>query len=335
MLGYFPAPYPDELFVSICARFGQRAGISSQQLRLILFGHTTVHNLYDLPSRLGRFVEILPAGHKYAVEGLVQNHTLWPFYRPFLPLDRAKRAEALMRGENRNSIQNIIGRTRSLISRASYFRYCPMCVEVDRSHFGETYWHRIHQLDNIKICAVHHTILIESNLALLSDTIMDITAAQVTESRSSHHLNIDDQKDQIMIQLAKDAEWLLNNPTNSSIKLVKNLYWQHSIERNATTIKNNKRLKVDCPKLSIDFNNYFTLELLSQLGWPLSHTNNYSWLYNLISKSVTSIMHPFYHLLMIQFMGYTAKTFFDLVINSETDDFEDPLVDTKKYQSSP
>lgn len=37
-------------------------------------------------------------------------------------------------------------------------RYCPLCAKADRKKYGETYWHKAHQIGAL-ICAVHHCYL--------------------------------------------------------------------------------------------------------------------------------------------------------------------------------
>lgn len=43
-----------------------------------------------------------------------------------------------------------------------YLRFCPLCVNEDRETYGETYWHRKHQIRNMGICTKHRCRLMES-----------------------------------------------------------------------------------------------------------------------------------------------------------------------------
>ncbi|MBN1137926.1 MAG: hypothetical protein JXM73_15155 [Anaerolineae bacterium] len=64
MIGYFPEPYPDELFYSLCARFGARMRYPHKSAVMReLFGTEAAIAVVDLPSRLGFFTEALPPGH--------------------------------------------------------------------------------------------------------------------------------------------------------------------------------------------------------------------------------------------------------------------------------
>jgi len=50
MIGYFPEPYPDELFYSLCARFGDRMKYANKlTVARDLFGKSTATAVVDLP----------------------------------------------------------------------------------------------------------------------------------------------------------------------------------------------------------------------------------------------------------------------------------------------
>ena len=57
-------------------------------------------------------------------------------------------------------------------------RYCPLCVEADRSSYGETYWHRTHQMVGVKICPTHHCQLIDSKLTISSKASPSLISAE-------------------------------------------------------------------------------------------------------------------------------------------------------------
>lgn len=94
MIGYFPEPYPDELFYSLCARFGDRMQYPSQfaVVRTLFSTTTVITTVVDLPQYLARFVDALPPGHPCkSTDRIIDDHTLLPFYAPFLPAERLKR----------------------------------------------------------------------------------------------------------------------------------------------------------------------------------------------------------------------------------------------------
>ena len=92
MIPHFPTPHPDELLYSLCARYGDRTRYWNKGvISLELFGLKDATATIDLPSRLGYLVKNLPAGHLLLLDRLINEHTLLPFYAPFLDKARVER----------------------------------------------------------------------------------------------------------------------------------------------------------------------------------------------------------------------------------------------------
>src|SRR6266705_1364930 len=89
MLGHFPTPYADELFYSLCARYGRRVAYRASKSLLI--------DLFDLPNRLDSFTRLLPRGSSLTTDRLINQHTLLPLLSAFIPPDRVKRIREDMR----------------------------------------------------------------------------------------------------------------------------------------------------------------------------------------------------------------------------------------------
>ena len=167
MLGFFPDPYPDELFYSLCARFSERMSYTTlRQVVEELFGDGQVIAAVAFPSHLDQLVARLPPGSGYSATSLIADHTLLPFFGPFLPPTRLMRLRADMRGKRGPSLHMRSGVMASTVPLPSALRYCPCCVEEDRTRFGETYWHRLFQLPGVQICPVHQVWLEESSIEI-------------------------------------------------------------------------------------------------------------------------------------------------------------------------
>src|SRR6266699_6474553 len=92
MIGSWPDPYPDELFYSICARFSERVRYPSKRSIVVeLFGTGNAIACVSLPSHLGHFVSQLPPYGNYTVNRIIDQHTLLPYFAPFLPPERHNR----------------------------------------------------------------------------------------------------------------------------------------------------------------------------------------------------------------------------------------------------
>ncbi|MDJ0898907.1 MAG: hypothetical protein QNJ55_08845, partial [Xenococcus sp. MO_188.B8] len=77
------------------ARYQIRSGNLSPKLIIEeLFNSRTITAIADLPSGLDNLVHNLSPLSSITVENLIQQHTLYPFYAPFLPPKRAKQLDA-------------------------------------------------------------------------------------------------------------------------------------------------------------------------------------------------------------------------------------------------
>src|SRR6267142_3826335 len=97
MVGHFPIPYPDELLFSIIARCVKRMGSpTAKALLLSLFRTTGQRAIIELPGRLEILAKNLPPGFPLSAEELIDRHTLYPWFAPFLPQDRAAKLRSKM-----------------------------------------------------------------------------------------------------------------------------------------------------------------------------------------------------------------------------------------------
>ena len=103
----------------------------------------------------------------YSMDELVLNHTMYPQYARFIPLEQKK--TALFRlGHDSCDIHHLF----AVLPRdegEQYLRFCPLCLKEDRETYGETYWHRKHQILNMGICTKHKCRLMESSVLAKSE----------------------------------------------------------------------------------------------------------------------------------------------------------------------
>ena len=167
MIAYFPAIYPDELVYSWFCRYYVHSGFFSSK--------SAMQELYckrsDNPSK--EFIGNLNPeakvriGNLYSLRELVLNHTMYPQYARFVPLEQKK--IALYRLEHDkcdvHHLFSVLPRTEG----EQYLRLCPLCVQEDKESYGEAYWHRKHQIRNMSICTKHRCRLIESSVPAKSE----------------------------------------------------------------------------------------------------------------------------------------------------------------------
>lgn len=63
--------------------------------------------------------------------------------------------------------------------RKRYLRYCPACANEDRVQYGETYWHREHQIIHLEVCPKHRCFLKKSNIPISSNATPGLLPAEL------------------------------------------------------------------------------------------------------------------------------------------------------------
>lgn len=177
MIAQFPYFYPDELVYSLLARYYERSGY----IRYIfaaedLFQSKTVRpdiefvNQYT-PAALQMITK------EITIEQVIEKHTMFPYYGRFLPKERRNKAfEALV--QTQGNYHNLLPMPKRKNGTDRFLRYCPLCVENDRKQYGETYWHRLHQLQGIKICPIHGCYLNDSDVMISGKTSPTLMSAE-------------------------------------------------------------------------------------------------------------------------------------------------------------
>lgn len=160
MIAYFPDIYPDELVYSWFCRYYVHSGCLSHKMAL--------QELYckrsDNPSKefIGNLNPVAreQIGRMHPLDELVLNHTMYPQYARFVPLEQKKTALFRLAYDfcDIHHLFAVLPRDEG----EQHLRFCPLCVKEDRETYGETYWHRKHQIRNIGICTKHRCRLMES-----------------------------------------------------------------------------------------------------------------------------------------------------------------------------
>lgn len=311
MIGYFPAPYPDELLYSICARFSERVQYPDNKDAVReLFGTANALAVVDLPAHLNCLIRALPIGHQYTVAHLIDDHTLLPFYCHFHPPERIECLRKDMQGNSKVSVPGRLGMMANTIPTPAWLRFCPLCAEDDARQFGEAYWHRIHQVPGVEVCPVHSLFLEKSNAQVLHRKTRHefVSAQQAIYSTSPRSLALSNPSHAALLNISRDAVWLLNQQgLPSGIKSFRDRYLPLLADRELATYSG----RVYTSRLLDAFQFSYSAELLSLLHCEIERQSQHNWLFRLV-RSPKSAQHPLHHLLLIQFLGHTAESFFQL-----------------------
>lgn len=310
MIGFFPEIYLDELVFSVCSRYHERVGYRSKESTgRDLFGSERAKVAVDLPSNLDSLVESSPWLDRKTADRLIDDHTMLPFYSLFIPMERLKRLRSDMRGNFGGSVHARIGALTSGIV-SEYLRFCPRCVVEDRERFGETYWHRIHQVPGVEVCPAHEVFLEDTHFHIRNRGNLDayVTAERAVREQAARPLDKENPDHQASLRVARDAEWLLGqgdacvaqpDPTH------RERYYGLLYERGFSSYSG----PVYIVELTKAFKAYYPESLLERLGGGLERHHN--WVRRLIQNK-RSAKHPLNHLLLMQFLGVTASDFFSL-----------------------
>lgn len=318
MIGFFTDPYPDELLYSACARYHRRVrNRSKQSTTRDLFGNVRTKIVIDLQPRLDYLAAQLPPT-TYPVSKLIDEHTMLPFYAPFIPAERLDAIRRDMRGDGGGSVHGRLGVLSHGIN-VEYLRFCSPCVEEDRVRpHCEPYWHRTHQIPGIEVCPQHAIFLSDSEVSVRNRSSRRalVTARQAIDELPSavmavRPLDPENRDHQALLRLARDAAWLLNARVEVSDQNVlrrryQRLLLEHGLASYEGTVRHTR--------LDVRFLNHYSPSLLERLGCGLDM--RYHWLRCLITDWARS-RHPLHHLLLMQFLKCPAEEFFRLPVEIE------------------
>lgn len=158
-LHFFPTGFPDETLHSLISRYARLCGLRSSRAAFadVKFAPAFSQNV-ALPSRLADLAGMLPRGTELSVTELIEQHTLLPYYAPFLSQSQLDQARRSMAGNGR-ALMLCVGVNASRIGFASRIRCCADCIAQDQDEWGVAYWHRVHLLPGVLVCPYHGTIL--------------------------------------------------------------------------------------------------------------------------------------------------------------------------------
>ena len=176
MTGFMPVIYPDELIYSWFCRHYVHSGYPTNRMDL----EDILYSRHNNPSKefLGHLNPEMEQVIKsmYPIDELVLEHTMFPQYARFL--EYSKKKDALYRlGHDFCDAHQLF----SILPKSEedkFLKYCPLCVADDRKQYGETYWHRKHQIRNMNICTKHKCRLVKSTVPAKSEQSFTLDPAE-------------------------------------------------------------------------------------------------------------------------------------------------------------
>ncbi|WP_235846996.1 TnsD family Tn7-like transposition protein [Neobacillus soli] len=296
-------PYPDELFYSVISRYHNwsRNRLRDESMEK-LFGKKNFSPLAGFPSRLSILASRINDDMITPIY-LVNHTTFFPLFRPFIQNERANRLETLMSNNvQSNQIQTTMGH---IEKRKKYLYFCPKCFDEDKVGFGEAYWHRTHQVFGVNVCPKHNVWLIESTIKHSTEKLVPLSrkivdkGKDVFNSKPNKHL---------YYLISTGVHWILNNhPPTLDLEDIKSHYKTILQETNFMNYQEKIRFKELIPKIIEFFGEEFLMDMESNLD-PKQRS---SWIRGIFKKHVKPV-HPIKHLILISFLKYTPKDYFEL-----------------------
>lgn len=312
MLTCFPDPYPDEIFYSICARYSERMRYPSiEAVKRDLFSVSHAVVTIAMPYRLASFVSNLPRNYDYSVDRFINEHTLFPLFRPFLFEDQLLRMREDMRAGKGSHAHTRSGVTNYDIPfpKVEHLRFCSVCINEDRKRWGECYWHRIHQAPGVHICPTHKALLrtIDSDI-LRTTRLTDFLAAEkITDPSEPTIVDTSDFCQSTLLDISLNVAWILRQHNlYCNPEFFGQRYHVLLAERGLAAHQTPRRFNISA--LLQEFKAHYPVQLLQILSCELSDHVMNNWLRRLLyNKNLP--MYPLYHLLLIHFLGHTIETF--------------------------
>lgn len=309
MLSFFPTPYPDELLYSILARYHIRSGNKAAKTTMQeLFGSRYAIATADLPCNLAALAKNLSFLSGVSAEAFIQKHTLYPFYAPFLPLERSRQVLEALKSDHGGSIHDQIGIRASVIKAPKFLRFCPQCAEQDKETFGELYWHRVHQAPGILMCPHHKVMLQNSQVPYQGLNRHEYIAASHQNCLPQPtQFSLSLETSPVLTDLSQDAFYLLEHSLAScDAQWFRQQYITLLIERRLATVTG----RVHQRDLLHQFRYCCGKAVLEALDSDVAEDGDHTWLASIVRKH-RKAFHPIRHLLMMRFLEVSVEAFFE------------------------
>ena len=308
MVGFFPAPYPNECLYSILCRYYARSGSAGyESVSKVLFGsvQSLALSVY-LPIRLECIDNWLPQSSGITQHDIVIKHTLYPYWAVRYPSFHAEMDELINSGKISKDIQRL-GTSRIKGSWVKYLKYCPLCVAEDIDKYGETYWRRQHQLSETFYCVKHETRLVDSSVLFKKTSIGFYPATNEVNVRCevNNFDNLAPHKEKLL-KIGRECEWLINN--GADIDWLSNGYEKY---RRLLRDKGLASVRGYCRNYAaVDaaFYDYWGKDFIDALFEATESAGFTGW-FRKIEKVNTQNFTPLKHILLMCFLAGSVESF--------------------------
>lgn len=307
MISFFTDSYEDEILYSVIARYHYYIGNANYKETMIqLFGSSSLIPSLEFQSNLEYFTRQLNDRDRYNCSSLIERHTLYPLYSPFLPQDRKEAIEFDMRYRNGMAIYTKIGAVAGSICRKEGIYYCPKCAIEDKEKYGEAYFHRIHQVQGVIVCPFHGCLLYMYSVSKKDVSRQQFIRLEYEKANLIQNYEFD-KKGQFK-KIAQAAYFILNsNLKDYNRNLVHQKYIYLLKQKDLLTV-NSRIMQKELYQM---FVNYYDIKLLEKLESNVLYDNEFNWL-KVITRTPGRAIHPIRHIMFILFLCQSVESFFSV-----------------------
>jgi hypothetical protein len=240
---------------------------------------------------------------------IAESHTMHPYSKIVYPHKFRRQVDAVIDGECAPETFDKTGTQRTHRLWPEFLRYCPECVQEDVDSYGETYWHRVHQLPAMVYCTKHRIRLRDSGIKV-TGTHMGFHPASAEELIADSEAAAEDsliQHKEMFLKIGLESEWLLKHGAG--------IDWEFDLHAKYKLLFRDKGIATvqgvsDYNLIADALEDYWGRDFLDCLRLELSDERD--WVRQIYEAGMISYK-PIYHILLMCFMCGSVESFMNHV----------------------
>lgn len=276
-----------------------------------LFGHVRSGRQHDVPSNLDAFVG-RTEGQFGDIEEIISNHTVLPFYFPFISSDRLASVMMSLRRPMKSSLKYPIGMLGDKFSGRHPLKMCPACIKTDLQIFQVAYWHLAHQFPGVWICLSHRCRLLELAPTEFSSNLHPFPMPR--DSHVEHAVSFDDDAATLdfdrrpLTRIARVSLSLASRLPVEALNIEK-IGWLYRLKLGAMGFNRQKNTKVPPECVASILQETAVLREISEMSPFPGTTSDAEKFVCRITWEPVRRMHPMWHLFAITWLFGTWESF--------------------------
>jgi hypothetical protein len=280
--------------------------LSEGKVGQYLFGRKNPRAVIDFPTNLTYLVKNLSPNNDYDEDFFIDNHSLLPYYTPFLSYEQVQFAKECMKDGNDYGLHTIVGNANSYSNNIDALYYCPLCANENRHQYGEAYWHRVHQPPDVEICPTHQVWLFKCELYSSHARTYISADDAIPKNSCSQAVDLDVDENKLFLYIAEQSLWLLQHPEISTSSGF--LRQQYAIAFHNLGLAS-YRGRINSGKVLKRFRDTYDESILKKLECSLERDVNTNWLTSRLLRDDRHSYPTIRHLLTLHFLGMTVDEF--------------------------